>query len=665
MLSGDLGQELARGRDAYLSAFSGLARINASPLLPLSAGELSITKLTPSADSIELDWCVPVRIRTLPGVGSVELSGRSTYTMDPDGSLSAHRLSDLRLEKRPLPSTVLAELLSLTRGASTSSPVTLIATLAKALQQPATPPPSGPPAAKGASSVDDDNTWPPLPGTSAWSEYEATHFAAATLAAQFQTLLEFPPDLSSSASLYAEDMTLRSAAGNERLVSGREQYAQLLSSLIKVHQAVSASPLLTYTYSYSVGYRGETAPWTRLGDGPPASEPPPAPPPLTPSPTEAATDADAASAAGADAPTEKVAPTLTVSWTYALHAATAPGATPSRVFTLEAHSDFAFVDTAAAESTDADRAPSGRYVINTHTLRGLTVNSRPALPAALLEQLSRAETSAPELLQFVSSAFLKLSDQLIPPVAPGARGASRATATSPATVELSTLPLEPAYALGFTALIRSLHRQLPTLLLEPPDFSICAPNVQLRGLLRERLAEGVPSLGAFFTAVRRLYAALLSEGALMTTQQGGTKSDGAAGVAADGAGASPLEYKLLVTPESDIIVEFALESTLGRSWEGAGGLLGSLGVQQGSLLPPLRVGLPVRIRGELRLRPDATTAALNEVWIRSLSINERPLLPKMLNSWVQQGSASALSADVARDVRTVASALLPWLNSGR
>ena len=37
VLRGDLGQELARGREAYLSAFSTVASLNDSPLVPLRA----------------------------------------------------------------------------------------------------------------------------------------------------------------------------------------------------------------------------------------------------------------------------------------------------------------------------------------------------------------------------------------------------------------------------------------------------------------------------------------------------------------------------------------------------------------------------------------------------------------------------------------------------
>jgi hypothetical protein len=273
--------------------------------------------------------------------------------------------------------------------------------------------------------------------------------------------------------------------------------------------------------------------------------------------------------------------------------------------------------------------PSLRYLVQTHTLGQLTLNGRPALPDALLAQLARAEASAPELLQFFSSAFLSLSDTLLAPVP------SRASASgAPAALSAS---LEPAYALGFMALLRALHRQLPTLLTEPADLvSLCSPRVTLRGLLRERLAEGVPPIATALAAVRRLYATLLSEGALASPAAADEKA---------------LQYTLVVTPEGDVLVAWSLRGALG------GGALG------GQPLSALRVGLPVRFRGEVRLRPDPQTAAVREVWVKSLSINERPLLPKLLEQWVQQGRGRpAASGDVARDVRAVVAALLPWLS---
>ena len=78
--------------------------------------------------------------------------------------------------------------------------------------------------------------------------------------------------------------------------------------------------------------------------------------------------------------------------------------------------------------------------------------------------------------------------------------------------------------------------------------------------------------------------------------------------------------------------------------------------------PPLRVGLPVRVNGQVRLRLDSRTAAVNEIYVKSLVINERPLVPKLLEQWVQQGAKPpSVPADVARDVQTVVRALLPWL----
>ena len=650
VLTGDLGLELVRGREAYLAAFAGVARINGSPLLPLEAGELEISHLTPHTNAVQVDWRVPVRIGAslLPAASNVDLSGTSFYALDDQGKLSSHRLSDLRLDNRRLPSSIIGEFLALAqrRGAPSGSPVELVSLLAQALQQPvadvdreATPAAvDGANAADAADSGHGTSSWPPSPGSIVeWPRYAALHSVSTTMARQFGTLLDSPPDLGGSPSIYSEDMTLRSAAGGERLLAGRPQYSQLLSSLHRVHRAITASPLLSYSLSYRLAFNGEAAPWTTLGDAPDAA------PPSTPT-SQPPVDAGSK-------------PVITVSWSYAIFAAAAPGGAPTKVFALAAESDFKLdesseVGAAAGEAATppawtggVDGSSSVRFVVRTHTLRDLTLNGRPALPAALLAQLSRAEASAPDLLSFFSSAFLSLSEGLLAPVPLK----PTAGAAQPGALAAS---LDPAFALGFTALLRSLHGQLPVLLTEPPDLTICTPNVQLRGLLRERLAEGRPPVAAFFAAARRLYAALLSEGAISPLTPRPTQP--AAG------GSRPLEYKLIVAPEGDVIIEWALESTLGRSWENALGGLGGLG---GQPMPPLRVGLPVRIRGEIRLRPDTRTAAVKELWIKSLFINERPLLPKLLQSWVQQGSRPSVgSSDVARDVRTIVSALLPWLS---
>ena len=105
------------------------------------------------------------------------------------------------------------------------------------------------------------------------------------------------------------------------------------------------------------------------------------------------------------------------------------------------------------QQTRRTQRAAPRSLVQTHTLRDLRLNDRPALPAALLDQLARAEASAPDLLQFFSTAFLTLSDSLLSPVGAPPRAAPSADA----------LRLDPAFALGFTALVRSLHRQLPNL----------------------------------------------------------------------------------------------------------------------------------------------------------------------------------------------------------
>lgn len=99
--------------------------------------------------------------------------------------------------------------------------------------------------------------------------------------------------------------------------------------------------------------------------------------------------------------------------------------------------------------------------------------------------------------------------------------------------------------------------------------------------------------------------------------------------------------------------QWTLESTVGGLGPGLGGGGG------------LRVGLPVKIRGEVRFRPDPATGAVREVWVKALAINERPVLPGLLSSWVQRSAdgADIVAPDVARDARAIFAALMPWLRS--
>ena len=42
----------------------------------------------------------------------------------------------------------------------------------------------------------------------------------------------------------------------------------------------------------------------------------------------------------------------------------------------------------------------------------------------------------------------------------------------------------------------------------------------------------------------------------------------------------------------------------------------------------------------MRLRPDAQTGLVREVWVQELRINEQPLLPEQLTRWVELGAVA-------------------------
>lgn len=518
VLRGDLAQELARGRRDYLAAFAAVARINGSPLLPLQAGELRAdAEVDAGGESLLLRWRAPVRVTGIAAKsladlggglvgGELELSGCSTYDYDAAGRFCAHTLSELAVNGRRLPSSSIGAWLKLMDQRSPSTAVAALALLAETLQlSPETTAATGGEsvaaksaaagatvggaaataggAAASAASAESaaatgaapPDSWPasevpPPPGSVGWPRYEACHRACATLAEQFGALLERAPEPRAVAALYADDVTLRSAAGGELLVQGREQYAQLLSSLTRAHTAVTASPLLSHTLAYRLSCGSSVGPWLVLGDDsslPPLSPPPPSAPAAAAAAVSASASFPAAGAVvvrsgGSVTDSAEPPPRLTIEWAYSLQAAATPGRTPTRLFSLSASSDFSLQPAAAAAAAaattedDAAAAPEAsrelRYVVQSHTLRQLTLNGRPALPAALLAQLGRAEASAPEVLQFFSSAFLTLSESLIPPV-PGkpARPAISGALDAAAPME---------FAVGFTSLLRSLHAQL-------------------------------------------------------------------------------------------------------------------------------------------------------------------------------------------------------------
>ena len=109
-----------------------------------------------------------------------------------------------------------------------------------------------------------------------------------------------------------------------------------------------------------------------------------------------------------------------------------------------------------------------------------------------------------------------------------------------------------------------------------------------------------------------------------------------------GGGETPLSYTIEVTPEQDLQLALALDATVGSAPIGA----------------PVQLGLPLKLRATVRLRLDAQTGLVRELWVVSLAVNDSPLLPEQLTRWVKAGEAGP-SADAAAIWR----ALTPWLSS--
>ena len=85
----------------------------------------------------------------------------------------------------------------------------------------------------------------PWPGTDAWAAYERRYTLLIDLSKGFDTLLEREPPMDS----YSEEVELTAESG-EVLLEGIGQYKQLLATLRNVHGALSASPLLTHSFTY-------------------------------------------------------------------------------------------------------------------------------------------------------------------------------------------------------------------------------------------------------------------------------------------------------------------------------------------------------------------------------------------------------------------------------
>ncbi|KAL1518769.1 hypothetical protein AB1Y20_003053 [Prymnesium parvum] len=596
VLRGDFRQELARGREAYLRVFEAVAQVNSSPLVPLKAGDLT-ARFEPGFETLRVVWSTPVRpTASLPQAPSASaeftFSGVSTYIINERGDFSEHLISDLRVNEQRLPSSEFGEWLDLLQQRSPSSPIVGLSLFLSTVRDRR---PSSPPARKSSPTAMPSSAVPP-PGSDGWPRYASLHQQALLLGQQFADLFTNQPDLST----YSDGIELRAETG-ELLLQGKAQYSQLIRSLSRVHNALIASPLLEHSLRLRLESRAGAGPWfDARGSTPPTG--------ATLAGEGEAPSAALGEAAGSNplgAEVERVG----VRWQYELIGA------PQRVgvLRLEACSVFELRCRAASEA-------AAQYVIQSHALRDLRLNGRPAIPAALLSQLRRAEESSPELLQFLSSAFLTLSESMLTPL-PKTTSAPAATSTQ--------LMDQPQFAVAFVRLIQVVHKQAPSLLTRAPDLSIFKDDVQVRGLLAEPLPSGSRRVDALLGALRQGFRTLQREGAITL------KGDSA-----------DLMCVVEVTSALDVLVRLKFEALVG-GWAERTGLLG--------------VGLPVDVQAEVRLRFDSTSALVQMIWIKDISVNGRPLVPEILSRWVKQ-SADESRPGGSPDVSSLMRVLLPWLS---
>ena len=683
-LRGDLGQTLARGRESYLAAFAAVARFTSSPLVPLQVGELECEFLSGDGD-------LTVRWRTTVATGlldsSVAVTGESLYEIDGSGQLCSHTLSDLRLDGRRLPSSTLSAWLGAVQRRNPSTPGEALALLAETLNldggsfapvppassvptapspAPSSPPP--PPApSTAAQSPSSSSQAPaaspprafeaPAAGSAAWPAYARLHTVAEALLGQFGTLLEAPQELRP----YADEVQLRAASG-EVLLRGKPQYAQLLSSLLRAHASLAASPLLSHRWQFEMRALPADAADSFAAAG---------------------SSSSSSSSAGAEAVGELGAggrwPRLAVSWAYELVGRGQREGSP--LLTLRADSVFELTGDGGGGGGAADGGGGGggggvaSPRISSHTLGNLEVNGRAALPDALLRQLRLLQggggagsggAGGPDMLQLLTGTLLSVSESVLAPVPIGAAAASSSAAggVGGAAGAAAAGDVSTAYATGFVRLLALLHAELPRALVAPLSLEVaCSEQVEARGLLRERLLRGRGALGGALAAARSAYAALSAEGALTTA-----------------AAESPLKLTLQVTAELDVLVVWELQATLGPAAPSLGGVVGGVvgsvvggggggsgggvaggeaGTAGGGAPPggPLRIGLPLALHGTVRLRPDPQTGRVREVWVQALSVNGTPLLPELLSRWVET-AARGPDANTAEIWR----ALTPWLN---
>jgi len=152
--------------------------------------------------------------------------------------------------------------------------------------------------------------------------------------------------------------------------------------------------------------------------------------------------------------------------------------------------------------------------------------------------------------------------------------------------------------------------------------------VRLTGLLGERLLSGRPSLARALAAARRLYAGAIAQG----------------GMAVSGDAEAPLAVRVALSADGDVLLRCRLPARLGAA--------AALGAP----------GLPLTVRFELRLQLDGASGRVREVRIEAVSVNGRPLLPRVLSDLVRGAAPPGGGADPGGGgFEAVLASLAPWL----
>jgi len=256
-------------------------------------------------------------------------------------------------------------------------------------------------------------------------------------------------------------------AGNETLpniyylpylfAQGRETYLQLLASFRTAHSAISLSPLLEHALDFRLEYRGEHGPTVRASGGLGGSEggsgadgvaivTDPFATIAAASSSSSAFGPSSGPASGSSSDSATVPAGVVARWRYALAPKQGPTAGVP-VFSVSANSEFGFRGTPEAAFNNGRAVAMGRDAVDTssgpsngvgapsqssdvsnesgtappiaiHTLRDLTVNGRPALPADLLRRLGASGSGA--LLPLLGSTLVAVSEGALAPLQPAA-----------------------------------------------------------------------------------------------------------------------------------------------------------------------------------------------------------------------------------------------------